>query len=371
MADTEAELQTKLKCWKECMEAKGLKVNASKTKVMISTGEHNLEASNKVNFPCGVCKKAVGSNSIQCISSGSWVHKCAAVVSRENSQTLMQPLSANSVEMGRLNSKLFNLSLFNNSIPSIWKLAKIISILKPNKDPNQGTSYRPISLLSPIAKTLEKSILPYITLNIPQIEHQHGFKQKHSTTTAIHEITENIIQGFNEKRPPSRTVMVSLDMSKAFDTINIHTLIHKIHNTKIPATIQKFTANYIKGRKASCTFQDTTSSTTKQKHIKTGVPQGGVLSPILFNIYMSDIPEPPQNIKLYSYADDINTLTSHSNINTAQDNIQPYLKTLHDWTAQNHLILTQTNPPQHFLPQTLQNTTLNYTSKSTTSQYQL
>ena len=54
---------------------------------------------------------------------------------------------------------------------------------------------------------------------------------------------------------------------------------------------------------------------------------------------MSDIPEPPQNIKLYSYADDINTLTSHSNINTAQDNIQPYLKTLHDWTTQNHLIL--------------------------------
>ena len=104
----------------------------------------------------------------------------------------------------------------------------------------------------------------------------------YSTTTAIHEITENIIQGFNEKRPPSRTAMVSLDMSKAFDTINIHTLIHKIHNTNIPATIQKFTANYIKGRKAYCKFQDTT---TKQKHIKTGVPQGGVLSPILSNIY--------------------------------------------------------------------------------------
>jgi len=71
---------------------------------------------------------------------------------------------------------MLNLALSTNTIPQIWKLANIIPIPKPNKDPNLGTSYRPISLLSPIAKTMEKILLPYITSNIPQVKHQHGFK---------------------------------------------------------------------------------------------------------------------------------------------------------------------------------------------------
>ena len=74
-------------------------------------------------------------------------------------------------------TKLFNMSLNSNIIPQIWKKAKIIPILKPNKDPHKGQSYRPISLLSPIAKLLEKIILPYITDNyLPNVQHQHGFK---------------------------------------------------------------------------------------------------------------------------------------------------------------------------------------------------
>src|SRR4029077_7787328 len=134
----------------------------------------------------------------------------------------------------------------------VWKLAKIIPIPKPNKDLTEGGSYRPISLLSPIAKTLEKVILPYITSNIPQINHQHGFKPSHSTTTALHQLTNQIIQGFNQK-PPERTIVVSLDLSKAFDTVNIHLLINKLHKTKVPNVLIKFIANYIKGRKG-CTL---------------------------------------------------------------------------------------------------------------------
>ena len=82
-----------------------------------------------------------------------------------------------------------------------------------------------VSLLSPIAKTLEKVILPYITSNIPQINHQHGFKTSHSTSTALHQLTNQIIQGLNQNPPPERTIVVSLDLSKAFDTVNIHLLI--------------------------------------------------------------------------------------------------------------------------------------------------
>jgi hypothetical protein len=231
---------------------------------------------------------------------------------------------------------IFNLSLQQNKIPSIWKLAKIIPIPKPQKDLGVGSSYRPISLLSPIAKTLEKIILPQITKNIPEKLNQHGFKAKHSTTTALHRIHNTITNGFNQKRPPSRTIVVALDMSKAFDTVDLHILIQKLQHTNIPANIIKFVANYIKGRKAYTLYNGVKS---KQRHLKTGVPQGGVLSPTLFNIYMADMPSPPPGVQNESYADDINSLTSHPKIEIAEQAIQPYLNSLFAWTQENNLIL--------------------------------
>ena len=95
-------------------------------------------------------------------------------------------------------------------------------------------------------------------------------------------------------------------MSKAFDTVNIHTLTKKLLDTQIPPILIKFIANYIKGRKTFTTYNNKTST---QRQFKTGVPQGGVLSPTLFNIYTSDIPSPPPNINITVYADDI-TMTS-------------------------------------------------------------
>ena len=124
-------------------------------------------------------------------------------------------------------------------MPHIWKLAKIIPIPKLNKNLGESTSYRPISLLSPIVKTLEKTILPEITQNITNIHHQHGFKTNHSTTTALHKITNTITAGFNKKQPPDRTIVVALDMSKDFDTVNVPKLINKIYDTNIPQNIQK------------------------------------------------------------------------------------------------------------------------------------
>ena len=83
-------------------------------------------------------------------------------------------------------------------------------------------------------------------------------------------------------------------MSKAFDTVNIHILIHKLQQTNIPNLIKKFVANYIKGRKGYTLYQ---GSKSKQQQFKTGVPQGGVLSPSLFNLYTSDLPTPLKMLK--------------------------------------------------------------------------
>ena len=136
--------------------------------------------------------------------------------------------------------------------------------------------------------------------------------------------------------PPARTITVALDMSKAFDTINIHTLIRKLLQTKIPGTIIKFIANYIKGRIAYTTYRKHTYS---QRQFKTGVPQGGVLSPTLFNIYIADIPPPRAPVQVMAYADNITITSTHTSTSAAKKYIQPYLHQVFAWSKQNSITL--------------------------------
>ena len=102
---------------------------------------------------------------------------------------------------------------------------------------------------------------------------------------------------------PVRTITVALDVSKALDTLNIHTLIRKLLQTNIPGTIIMFIASYIKGRNAYTACRNHTS---RQRQFKTCVPQGGVLSPTLFNIYSSDLPPPSARVPVMVYQ-----MTSH------------------------------------------------------------
>ena len=101
-------------------------------------------------------------------------------------------------------TSMFKTALNKNIIPHTWKLANIVPIPKPNKDTNKGTSYRPISLFSVIAKTLEKSLLLYITANNPNRPMQYGYKTQHFTVTALHTLNNTVAKGFNQMPPPLR-----------------------------------------------------------------------------------------------------------------------------------------------------------------------
>ena len=136
-------------------------------------------------------------------------------------------------------TNIYNAAINDNKIPHVWKWANTIPIPKPNKDINIGTLYRPISLLSVIAKRLEKVILPYITQNIPNITTQ-------VQNTALH-INNTVATGFNQPIPPTRTITVALGMSKAFDTVNTHinrqthTDEHTTHHTKMHRKLHQVT----------------------------------------------------------------------------------------------------------------------------------
>lgn len=213
-------------------------------------------------------------------------------------------------------------------------------VLKPSKNPALSSSYRPISLLCPAAKIAERLLLPTLTELLPTASSQHGFRANHSTTTALTCLANQITTGFNDKQPAGRTVLVALDLSKAFDTVNHNILISDLLGSRLPGGITRWIANYLLRRRARTIFREASSP---GRHVHTGVPQGAVLSPSLFNFYISALPAPPPSVKLISYADDLTLTSTNSDISVATASINRYLPVLVDYLHARNLIISTTN----------------------------
>ena len=235
---------------------------------------------------------------------------------------------------------LFNECLLKTVIPTIWKTAKIIPLLKPGKPSDKGPSYRPVSLLSPAIKILEALLLPALSEAVQLADHQHGFRKGRSTGTALQRIHNHITRGLNKKKPVHRTVNVAIDLSRAFDTVDHTILLQDILKLQLNHYIKRFLCAYLRGRQTFVVFRN---SNSKYRKVKQGVPQGGVLSPLLFNLYMSTMPQPPGNIRLITYADDSNILGSGPKIRPVVKKINSYLKTLNVWFKGRNLAIS---PPK-------------------------
>ena len=217
----------------------------------------------------------------------------------------------------------------------MWKLANIIPIPKPNKDTNMGTSYRPISLFSVVAKILERCLLPYITANMTQTPTQHGYKAQHSTATALHTLNNIVAKGFNQMAPPARTITVALDMSKTFETVNTHTLIGKLLQTSPTGTILKFVANYTSRNAKPILVSETTSPYSVR--LKLAFLKAASYHPPYLTSTQQMFPHPPVLVMLY--AADITITSTHTSMSAARKYIQPYLHKVYDWTQHNNLLI--------------------------------
>jgi hypothetical protein len=180
--------------------------------------------------------------------------------------------------------QILNAILLTHHFPSVWKHARVISILKPGKDPAVPSSYRPICLLDTIGKLFEKILLARILHEVSERglmrDEQFGFRPRHSTSLQLARLVKKITRNYGEKR---LTGAVFLDVAKAFDTVWIDGLPYKLTLLKFPSYIVHTITSYLRGRTFEASFQTATSS---RRGRGAGVPQGGFISPVLFSLYV-------------------------------------------------------------------------------------
>ena len=223
---------------------------------------------------------------------------------------------------------LFKALLKLSYFPTNWKLATIIMIKKPSKGNTDQNNYRSVNLLSSVSKIFEKIIHTRLISHLnatDAIPHcQFGFKPNYSTTQQLLRITEHIINEFKKKE---HTGTAFLDIAKAFDKVWHDGLLYKLKCLNTPTVIFNIIKSFLHSR--SFTVQiDSTNSDVKQ--INAGVPQGSKISPILFNLYISDFPT-STNTEIALYADDSVIYSNSVKIENVTENIQTHLDEIQKW----------------------------------------
>ena len=164
-------------------------------------------------------------------------------------------------------------------------------------------------------------------------DNQHGFRAGRSTETAILQFTHNVYQYLENKH---HLIGIFLDLSKASDTLSHKILLCKLSHYGVRGIPLKLFESYLTNRSQAVYCNSTYSSF---KAINRGVPQGSILGPILFLIYINDIVNVSSELKYTIYADDTNLLIGNANINDLHRNLITELEKIHFWTTNNNLSL--------------------------------
>uniref|UniRef100_A0A3B3HBJ0 ribonuclease H n=1 Tax=Oryzias latipes TaxID=8090 RepID=A0A3B3HBJ0_ORYLA len=196
---------------------------------------------------------------------------------------------------------LFNLSIQSGEIPAIWKSAFVRPVLKGG-DPAVLSNYRPISNLCVLSKILESlvsdQLKDYLTINELLSMLQSGFRKKHSIITAATKVVNDILLALDKKQ---HCALLFFDLSKAFDTVDHGVLMHRLSCFGFSNTVLSWFRNYLNER-TQCVKCDGLSSEFLNVH--RGVPQGSILGPLLFILYINELGQDLQDANIHLYADD-------------------------------------------------------------------
>jgi len=233
-------------------------------------------------------------------------------------------------------SLLFNRSISDGIFPDCLKIARVIPVHKAG-DKKSINNYRPISILPILSKIFEK--LMFLRLNdfISEYNlissHQFGFRKSASTSDAISEFLDSVYDSLSARK---FLVSIFLDFSKAFDTVNHSVLLRKLSHLGIRGVASAWFKSFLCNR---LQYVCISSHKSRLSDVRIGVPQGSILGPVLFLLYIDDMCNSSRMLKYVHFADDTTAFHSGSNLKMVVDEVNADLRDLKDWLCCNRLSL--------------------------------
>ena len=233
---------------------------------------------------------------------------------------------------------IVNNSFVTNTFARAWKTAEVTPILKCG-NPDVPNNYRPISLLPIVSKVTERlvhgQLMEHLIRNNKLAAHQSGNRKLHSTETALLYVTDQLLQAMDNKKV---SIMVLLDMSKAFDSIRHDILLSKLQNLDFSQGVLNWFQSYLSNRQQCVRIGDAVS---KVLPLEFGVPQGSILGPVLFTIYVNDLLSVPKRCLSASYVDDCKLYLSFSpaELPTSILALNEDLTRISQWCCKNSLLI--------------------------------
>ncbi len=225
---------------------------------------------------------------------------------------------------------LLNRVWSDKKLPTPWLEAHIIPLLKPNKDPDDPSSYRPISLTNVLSKIMEKIVTKRLEWHLEQNnildQHQNGFRKKRSTTDNLLHLQQEIIDGFTSNQ---NTLCVLFDVEKAFDRLSRNSILQTLKRWNIRGNLPLFVKAFLQHRKFQVRIGNTISTS---RSLETGTPQGSVISPLLFIIGLTGIKDIIHRPVKYSmFADDLAIYIRGKNESLLESELQKVINNLNHW----------------------------------------